>query len=376
MTHDTPCLDRLANAEAATRAAGFDALIAPGRGVISHYGYLQFLAGYCPVIRMGAVVVQPGHAPSLILTSESDCALASGLSPIADIRLGSLDGPAGSAGSLAAVLRERLAGKPDPVIAVAGLEEIVTPQMIEALAGVAPGARIVSGTALMQAVKLIKTDGDVRGLRASAALADDALKALVDALAEPDCTLREAAAAASRSLYANGANEILIYASKGPHYLHRPRAERLEDGELLTVFVECSTTDGYWIELARLIARGTPDSARARLVADGELIMAAAQEAMTPGRTGGEVYQDLAAMIAARGYRSGLWLGHGVGVDHDLPTIGDGDQTVLAPQMSIAFHPHLVDAESGLGASYGDTFLVTAGSAEPLSRWPRDLIAV
>jgi Xaa-Pro aminopeptidase len=104
--------------------------------------------------------------------------------------------------------------------------------------------------------------------------------------------------------------------------------------------------------------------------------MAAAQAAMTPGRTGGEAYRALAAMVSERGYRSGLWLGHGVGVDHDLPTIGEGDDTILASNMTIAFHPHLVDGPSNLGSSFGDTFLVGERETSPLSRWSRDLILV
>jgi Xaa-Pro aminopeptidase len=77
------------------------------------------------------------------------------------------------------------------------------------------------------------------------------------------------------------------------------------------------------------------------------------------------------------GHTSGLWLGHGVGLDdHDLPIIGPGDITQIEAGMVVAVHPHLIDATGATGSSLGDTFLVGSQETLPLSRWPRDIISV
>jgi len=367
---------RLAAVDTAAQAAGYDLLIVLGRGVISHFGHLLFASGYCPVIRMGALVVRPGFSATLAVTSDSDRALATGVAVTDDIRVLELVGDPSSSDSLGGMAALAMAGIATPRIGIAGLEDVASLPMIDALRTAIPGAMIESATDMMLRVKAVKSLADLAGMRASAALADDALRALAEALYDPACTLAAAAGAAQAVLAAGGAQEMLVYASKGPHYLHRPRPERLEAGELLTVFVEVANADGYWVELARLITRGAPSTQARRAITDGQAVMLAAREALTPGRTGGQAYAGIAALVTQGGYSSGLWLGHGVGVDHDLPTIGKGDATPLMPGMTIAFHPHLVDPASGTGSSYGDTFLVTEGAAEPLSRWPLDLIEV
>jgi Xaa-Pro aminopeptidase len=206
-------------------------------------------------------------------------------------------------------------------------------------------------------------------------MADDAFLVLCDALRD-GASLRAATGAAEGRLRADGAIEILVYLSEHPHFLHRPSALVPLAGTLLTCFVEASTEDGHWVELARLIGIGPLDAPRQRIAALSERAMQCAQDSLVPGRTAGDAYRRIAEEIARGGLTSGLWFGHGVGIDHDAPVIGQGVDTVLLPGMVIALHPHLSDEAAGLGASLCDTFVIGDGAARPLSRLPRDLVSL
>ncbi|MFD0853765.1 M24 family metallopeptidase, partial [Actinomadura adrarensis] len=77
-----------------------------------------------------------------------------------------------------------------------------------------------------------------------------------------------------------------------------------------------------------------------------------------------EVAVAIEEATAGGGLRYGIWHGHGVGVDHDIPVITASDKTVLQPGMVISLHPNIATAGDEVGASVADTFIVTDG--EPL----------
>jgi Xaa-Pro aminopeptidase len=356
--------------------AGLDMLLVFGRGAIGQHGYLRYLTGYCPIIRMALAVVRPDAPVRLLVTSASDEVLAADYLPPEDIAL-LPPGEAPLAVQIARAVEAFSPGGDHARIGIVGLESIVPADLAAGLAAAMPQVTWVGATALAQQAKAIKSADEIAALREAATMADDALAALVDALADPDCTLAAAAGQAAAHLTRCGASDMLIYASLGPHFLHRPACVPLPEDRLATVFVEASTADGYWVELARLIARGTPTPTQAQLADDGLALMDAAQHSLRPGAIGGNVAAVLSTQIASFGHSSGLWLGHGVGLDdHDLPVIGPGDDTRIEAGMVVAIHPHLIDANGEAGSSLGDTFLIDAEETTALSRWPRAIIQV
>ncbi len=356
-------------------AAGLDAMVVAGRGVIGQHGWLMFLAGYCPVIRPALAILMAGRAPILLVTTPADVWLARRRSPLEDIRLmhPAENDPAGSAAAIRACLAE--AGLANPRVGIVGLEDIIPAAEYLAWRQALPKVELVGATAVMAEVKAIKTAADIAGLRLTAAMVDAAMQDLLAALCARR-SLRAATGAAEARLRAEGAVEVLVYLSEQPHFLHRPTAAHPEPGMLLTVFVEASNEDGYWIELARMVAVGPIDAARTRIVDLSLRAMDCAEATLRPGITGDGAYRRIAAAIEAGGLQSGLWYGHGVGVDHDQPVIGRDVPTKLVQNMVVALHPHIVDEAAGLGASVCDTFLIGAAGATPFSRLPRDLITV
>src|SRR5712692_7435499 len=91
--------------------AGFDALVVAGRGVISQYGYLEYVTGYVPVIRSGYAVVTAAGEPALVLPTTADAWYARERTGLADVRVAG-QGDVITAydhmpGAVAAVIEER-----------------------------------------------------------------------------------------------------------------------------------------------------------------------------------------------------------------------------------------------------------------------------
>ena len=361
---------RLDAATAAMADAGLDGLVVAGRGLLTQYGHLQYLAGYCPVIRPGALLLRRAAPPILALSTPSDLPLAAASSPLRDVRIAP-PGDDGAGGMLARLIAEAMAGATaaPPRIGVVGLEDIVAADELRRWQAALPDAAFLPATHLLLALKAVKTAEEVDRMRAVAAGADDGFEALAAALSG-GAGFRAAAGAAEACIRAGGAHETLVYCSAGPHFLHRPLAGTPTRGDLLTVFVELSDEAGYWVELARLVAFGPLDAARRRAVERSEAALAAAERTLRAGLACGTVYAAVADAIGP-GFASGLSFGHGVGVDHDLPSLGKGEPATLQPGMTVAVHPHILDIDGAAGACLCDTFEVTQAGARPLSRLSR-----
>lgn len=356
-------------------AAGLDLLVAAGRGLLTQYGYVYYLAGYCPVIRPAAVIMPAGEAPILAVSTGSDIPLAAPVSPIADVRIAAPGNDGSGMSALAALIRDVAVahGSSASRIGVVGLEEIISADEFARWQRALPKAAFVPASGLLLGLKAIKSEVELAEMRKAAAVADEGLQALLAALRR-GATLRAATGACEACLRTGGAQEILVYCSPGPHFLHRPFAEMPRDGDLLSVFVELSNEAGYWVELARLIAVGRLDDARRRVAESCAGAMAVAENAIVPGTTAGAAYAAIAREIGRQGLTSGLLYGHGVGVDHDLPLIGQDEATEIRAGMTIALHPHIIDAAGDAGGSLCDTFIVGDAGARPLSRWARETI--
>ena len=53
-------------------AADLDALVLAGRGVIGQFGYIVYLRGYTPILRVSYGLLRPGGEPTLFVPSHVD----------------------------------------------------------------------------------------------------------------------------------------------------------------------------------------------------------------------------------------------------------------------------------------------------------------
>lgn len=365
---------RLERTRAAMEESGVDCLVVAGEGLISHYGYLEYILGFSPVVRNGYVVFGRDTEPVVVMSTRSDAYFAERQGIFPDVRVaghGDVVGKTNSTGTIVAdAVRE--AGAERGRVGVVGMANIMPSRDVDAIRELLPEAEISDMTELLGVVKAVKMPEEDAEILNAGRVADEAFEAFMKAAAKTRSSW-EIYGEMERALRSNGARDSLIFIGRGPYFLHRPFDDELLDGDLVSVYVETIAPNGYWVEKAGLFAFGKPSD---ELLAYGQAAMdglEAAREAMVDGAKASDVARALEAKVEHLNARTGIWHGHGVGVDHDSPVIGVNDDTILRDGMLIAVHPNLTNQEETIGASVADTFLIRDGRATPISRFPQEI---
>jgi Xaa-Pro aminopeptidase len=373
---------RLARRIALTRQAmedqGYDALVIAGRGVISQYGYLEYLTGYCPIVRLSYAVLTRDRGPRAISPTTADRWYARQAEPGIEVRVAGQGDVVAEWNELAAGIAATLhdfgvhAGR----VGIVGLRGIVPLADYEALVAALPNVVFEDATRLVGAIKARKDEDDIAELRRTAAIADRGWAA-GRARLRPGASAREVGAAMHEAVRAEGARDVLIFVSADPYFLGIPSDRRFVAGDLVTTYVEIVGPTGYWVEVGGLVALGEIDDERRRLADASVRASLDAAARLRPGGTAADVAGVIDRIAREGRYETGIWHGHGVGVDHDGPVITAGDGTPLAPGMVISVHPNFTTPDERLGASTVGTYVVRDdGEAERLSRVPDTLIEV
>ena len=80
--------------------------------------------------------------------------------------------------------------------------------------------------------------------------------------------------------------------------------------------------------------------------------------------------------FVARGFETGYWAGHGIGLGLlEQPTLEGGDTRPLVAGMAVALHPNAV-GKDGRGSLLSRTYLVGEQGPEPLSSFPLEWVRV
>lgn len=359
-------IERLEAVRAAMTEQRLDALVVAGRGLLTQYGYFEYLTGFNPHVRMACAVLLSDGPPVLVMATASDAWYAQQATGLQDVRVAGTGDVVGGRDSLPATVGGVLTGHGlgRGRIGVVGLGQIVSAGDHEQLRAALPEATLEEATVLMSQVKAVKSAQEQAEVRRSCAIADEGMDAF-RVHAGIGVTGWELWAQMQRAVRIRGAREVLVMVSSGPYFNDPPRDEPLADGDLVCVYVELSGPNGFWVEKASVFSIGDIGHRR-RTIADACLRgHEAAADAMVAGATSADVARALEQQVADLDVDFGIWHGHGVGVDHDPPVISTCDDTLLEPGMVLALHPNLVDLTHGVGASVADTFLVTAdGRAE------------
>lgn len=107
----------------------------------------------------------------------------------------------------------------------------------------------------------------------------------------------------------------------------------------------------------------------------------ACEETLKPGKSVGEVFESHARILRSAGY-DGHFLnacGYTMGATYpptwmDFPMVYAGEPQILSPNMVFFLHMILLNSDTGLSMSLGETALVTERGCEKLSHAPGELI--
>lgn len=243
-------------------------------------------------------------------------------------------------------------------------------------------ARLVPRQGVVEALRAVKDEQELRRMRAASALTSEAFQRLAGErfVGRTERELATSLEGHFRELGASGlAFPTIVGAGANgarPHY--DPGEREVKAGELVVVDAG-ATLDGYCSDCTRTYATGPlPDELRHAY----EVTLAAqlaGLDAVRAGVTGVDADAAARRVIAEAGYgeRFGHGLGHGVGLDiHEAPTLSTASSDTLAAGNVVSVEPGIYLEGRG-GIRIEDLVVVRAGAPpEILTPFSKDLISV
>ncbi|MCE2530376.1 MAG: aminopeptidase P family protein [Acidimicrobiia bacterium] len=352
--------ERWERAREALKNEGLGPVVVCASGVLGRYGLANYLTGSFPDPK-GTYVVFGSEAPPVIVARSPDERLRWELYGNALVET---TYPTGS--SHLAVL-ERVAELIDaqqdcrpPAAAAAGGRGLPWKdhQRLTELLGV---ANLPDVYPLLNQIKRFKTPSDLQGMGSAIRMAEEALDRFV-AQAYAGMTELEAAAMIEAML-----PTCLVYVSAGPYLSQAPTERSLDQGDVVTVFVEVANADGYWVELGALVAFGRVAGDRWTLAEKIVDTLRQAERHIVAGSRASGLACELDRLVKATGHPA-FGYGHGVGIDEEPPVISRGDHTPLEAGTTITLHPSILKGDMSLAVA--NTYSLHEHGAVPLSSHP------
>jgi Xaa-Pro aminopeptidase len=229
---------------------------------------------------------------------------------------------------------------------------------------------IVDATSIIEETRMVKSEEEQTLVRNTAALAELSFKVLAEIL-RPGMTEAEIVAEVDRQLVSKGAEDIFHLFSSRPGNLFPwlPSDRTIEKGDVVILNTELSGPGGYWIQMVRTSFVGKPKANVERMYDILIEITSGLPAQLKPGKRGADVAEWVRNKIIDAGFEIGVNFGHCLGLDVvERPLVHVKEETILKPGMVMTVHPQLVSEHKGGTVFYGDTYLITEGDAEVLTR--------
>ena len=237
---------------------------------------------------------------------------------------------------------------------------------------------------LVNRLRVVKSAAELVYVRKAAALADDALDE-ANRLAVAGAFEGDILAAMQGAIYRGGgddpANEFVMSSGKDAllcRYFSGRR--RLEAEDQMTIEF-AGVYRHYHAALMRTLAIGSPPQRQRDMFAIATDSLAAATDALRPGRPVGEVFDAHARVIDDSGMAEHRLnaCGYSMGTTYapnwmDWPMFYHGNPVIARPGMTFFIHIVIMDSPAGLAMTLGESVEVTAGGTARLSRSALDFV--
>jgi Xaa-Pro aminopeptidase len=241
------------------------------------------------------------------------------------------------------------------------------------------GAELVATSGLVEALRLVKDEGEVARIEAACGIADAALVAVAPMLDEGP-TEQAFALALDTEMRRRGADDIsfdtiVAAGPNGSRPHHSPSDRRVEPGDLVVIDFG-ALVDGYHSDMTRTIAVGGPealDDTQRRMIEVVRASQAAGVAAVGPGVVTAAVDAACREVIVEAGWGEAFvhGTGHGVGLDiHEDPRVSTVGDAMLAPGHVVTVEPGVYLPGHG-GVRIEDTVVVTESGCRTLTRAPK-----
>jgi Xaa-Pro aminopeptidase len=362
--------DRVRRTQEQMGEEGLDLLLAWSDSYrMSNVRWLSNYRGFDGVFPYPAMVVLPAKGDPILLAEGSLVSTAVGWTWISDVR--------GIRQELGSILEEFAASGNVRRVGIAGYKYLAA-EFLDIIRASLPDSIEVERTSIIDYLKSIKSETEIRNMKVAAQLADIGIEA-VKQNAYEGVTERELVRAAYTSMFANGADtasfDIMVQTGENAakYFLARPTDRKLQRGDTILIDMGCRY-NGYSSDMARGINFGGVGSEAKRMLDTCLEAWEAGMKALRPGMTGADA--DVAAneVLAAAGYvhdaGEGRGCAHGTGMDpeEEVPVIGPGSEWVLTENQSFAFEITLLIPGVG-GTRIEDTVILRKDGPESLTNY-------
>jgi Xaa-Pro aminopeptidase len=331
---------------------------------------VRYLAD-APVTGSATFVLLPAAGdPVAFVTRRADVPAIAGRGWVTDVRL--LDPVEPTA------LTEPLHDLRPARLGVAHLE-LVPALLVDALRKALPGTEIVSATALLDGVRMVKSEWELAQMRRSAKVCAAGWDAFVAAL-EPGLPEYRIVAEVEAAIKALGAEDnFMLIASGGDEVrgMTAPSPRNLEVGDMVRTELT-PQMNGYWLQICRSAVVGKPSAGQRKSFDLFNEAVEAGIAAVHPGVTADEVARaqnDVFRKVGFGEYCTSQYTrvrGHGHGLHLDETPIIEGNETVLPENAVFIIHPNTYTPLAGYHV-LGDPVRVTADGCEVLIETERKL---
>jgi Xaa-Pro aminopeptidase len=245
--------------------------------------------------------------------------------------------------------------------------ELVPQGILDALGSALPAVEFVSATALMDSVRLVKSDWELDRMRRTAQVCAAGWQKFVEVLrpglpeyhivAEVEAEMKRLGAEDNFMLIASGGSDVMG--------MSPPGARLLEPGDMVRTELT-PQMDGYWLQLCRSAVVGKASEEQHRSFDLFNEAVEAGLSVVRPGVTAHEVARAQNDVFRAQGYGEYCTSqytrvrGHGHGLHLDETPIIEDNHTVLSAGAVFIIHPNTYTPIAGYHV-LGDPVVVTEG---------------
>ena len=334
------------------------------------------------------LLVVPREGNPVLITPAMEAEMARAMSWVADIRPWS----DGHGGEWMATLEALVVAAPGRTVAV---EHDKTHPRVLAVLGRAAGAQPRDGTALIAALRMIKSPAEIATLRqagqVAVAMAEAGRSAIAEGVPEYEVALAVNAAGtrkAAEFLAAEPRSDTAaVFTSPTIHNLQimqsghdtcmvhrRSTVKIIQRGDpVYLCFCGIANYRQFKLGFDREYFVGSVTDAQARAYETTVAAQQAALAELRPGAIAEEVHRAAEEVYRAAGYGAAYRTGRAFGYSFlEEPQLTNGDTTRIAPGMSFAVDGGIT-VEGDFGARVGDSVVVTEDGFEYLTDFPREL---
>ena len=244
-------------------------------------------------------------------------------------------------------------------------------------------AIFVDATGMVDEIKSIKSDEEIELIKRAAVVADEGMKAAIDAV-KPEMRDCDVYAEIERRVIQLGSEQQIAELASGsfgtqvPTLLTRHFMQRkLQEGDQMNLMIEVNGPGGMWTELGRTICIGKVSKELEAAWDGSRTAQRYAASVLRPGVDAKEVWQKFNEYMVREGYsKEGRIFAHGQGyAAMERPCMSPDESMGIKPGMHIAIHPTVAMEKARAWCS--DNYIVgEKGVGERLHKTPQEIFVV